>query len=67
MSNDTEETSMARTGSTVPKPEVASGEPEVDFMSDAPAERPYADAVSAEQRKLLFDAGIPLAEAAPVE
>lgn len=60
-----EETSMARTGSTDPKPVKDEGEPVVDFMADAPAERPYAEAISPVQRELLDLLGQPLPEETP--
>lgn len=45
---------MARTGSPVPKSEPdPDREPVVDFMADAPPERPYAEAMSDAQRDLL--------------
>lgn len=41
---------MAKIANAAPEPEP---EREVDFMADAPAERPYAEAMSNEQRALL--------------
>ena len=50
---------MARTGSPVPKSESdPDREPVVDFMADAPPERPYEDAVSDAHRELLAGAGL---------
>jgi len=40
-------------------------EQEIDFMADAPKERPYHEAVSDTHRELLADAGIRLPEASP--
>jgi hypothetical protein len=57
-----EETSMARTGSTNTTPARDEGEPVVDFMADAPAERPYSEAVSDAQRALLAGLGLPVPE-----
>lgn len=58
---------MAKIGAT-PKATVdepGQEEPPVNYLSDAPAERSYADAVSDDQRALLLAAGIPVAEASP--
>ena len=35
-------------------------EKEVDFMADAPPERPYHEAVTDEHRQILAEAGIPV-------
>lgn len=53
---------MAKTGEPATKNiESADGEPQVDYMADAPSERPYGVAVSDQQRELLRAAGVPLA------
>lgn len=57
---ETEEHSMARTGSTSTTPARDESEPVVDFMADAPVERPYAEAISEQQTQLLVILGQPL-------
>lgn len=50
---------MARTGTPAPKPLAADlPEQEVDYMAEAPPERPYSEAVSESHRELLATAGI---------
>lgn len=52
---------MARVGSNEPKPaKDGSGEPLVDFMADAPPERPYSEAITEQQLAILAAAGIPM-------
>jgi len=58
---------MARTGSTSTTPARDGGEPVVDYMSDAPAERTYAEAISPAQRDLLAGLGLPVPEDVPAE
>lgn len=38
-------------------------ESEVDFMADAPKERPYGDAITEEHRAALTEAGVVVPEA----
>lgn len=65
MTDDTEETQMARTGTPSTTPDSPASEPEVDFMADAPAARPYADAITPGHRELLTTAGITVPDASP--
>lgn len=58
MTSDTKENVMARTGTPAAKPEEPGQEQEVDYMSEAPPARPYAEAVSESHRELLATAGI---------
>ena len=52
---------MARVGSTpIVDPEEPKGEPVVDFMADAPAERPYVEAITDAQREMMSTAGLPV-------
>jgi hypothetical protein len=45
-----------------PKNETAVTEQEIDFMADAPPERPYHEAVSDSHRELLTEHGVVLPE-----
>jgi hypothetical protein len=53
---------MARTGTSATKPEEPTGEPEVDYMADAPPARPYSEAISESHRELLAAHGISVPE-----
>ena len=56
-----QEMTMAKVGSTpIVDPEEPKGEPVVDFMADAPAERPYVEAITDAQREMMSTAGLPV-------
>ncbi len=56
---------MASTPKPKPVPSDSNEEPTVDFMADAPPERPYSEAITTEHRALLAENGITVGGAEP--